>query len=314
MKEKDTNLFVREVMIGTWAWGAGYNGSKMVFGKKYDESILKHTFERAIELGFLKWDTAAVYGMGSCEKILGRFINGRKDIFLSTKYFPNKRFKSGDLEKSFDESMKRLESKSADLFWIHKPNNLLYNLKEAVPLLKDGRIKNIGISNVSMTDIKNAEDFLNKHGLKLGAVQNHFSLLRNDQQPIIDYCNSNGIQYYAYMVLEQGALAGRYNAKIHFPTFSMRNFAFPKRKFKKIEGLLNMMKDMAGKYGIDQSQVPILWVIAKGAIPIIGITNPTYAEKLYAALKVTLSDEEVDKLTVEAKKTGIRQQGSWEPQ
>ena len=116
------------------------------------------------------------------------------------------------------------------------------------------------------------------------------------------------------MVLEQGALAGRYNAKHHFPTFSMRNFAFPKSKFKKIEDLLNMMKTIADKYGIDASQIPILWVIAKGAIPIIGITKPVYAEKLSDALKVTLSDEEVKNLTDEAMKTGIRQQGSWEPQ
>ena len=165
-----------------------------------------------------------------------------------------------------------------------------------------------------MEDIKTAEKSLEKNGLKLGAVQNHFSLLRNDQQPIIDYCNSKGIQYYAYMVLEQGALAGRYNAKNHFPTFSMRNFAFPKGKFRKIENLLEIMKDIADKYGIDRSQIPILWVIAKGAIPIIGITKPAYAEKLSDALKVTLSDEEINKLTDEAKRTGIRQQGSWEPQ
>ena len=165
-----------------------------------------------------------------------------------------------------------------------------------------------------MDDIKTAENYLSKNGLSLGAVQNHFSLLRNDQQPIIDYCNSKGIQYYAYMVLEQGALTGRYDSKNHFPTFSMRNFAFPKSKFKKIEGLLDMMKIIADKYKIDPSQIPILWVMAKGAIPIIGITKPAYAERLAAALEVTLTDEEVNKLTIEAKKTGIRQQGSWEPQ
>ena len=173
-------------MIGTWAWGSGYNGSKMIFGKSYDEAVLKSTFERAAELGFLKWDTAAVYGMGSCEKLLGECIGGREDYYISTKYFPNNRFKSGALEKSFSESAKRLGVKSVDLFWIHKPNNLIENLKEAVPLMKDGRIRSIGISNVSMTDIKNAEGFLDKQGRRLGAVQNHFSLLRNDQQPIID--------------------------------------------------------------------------------------------------------------------------------
>ena len=304
----------REVMIGTWAWGPGYNGSKLIFGKSYDESTLRNTFERAVELGFLKWDTAAVYGMGSCEELLGRFINGREDVFISTKYFPNKKFKNGELEKSFNESMARLKLRSADLFWIHKPNNLTENLKEAMPLMKDGRIKSIGISNVSMDDTKKAEELLNTHGLRLGAVQNHFSLLRNDQQPIIDYCNMKGIIYYAYMVLEQGALAGSYNVQKHFPTFSMRNFAFPKCKFRKIEDLLVMMKEMADRYGIDKSQIPILWAIAKGAVPIVGITKPSYVEKLSDALKVSLSDEEIDRLTKEAVKTNIRQQGTWEPQ
>lgn len=116
------------------------------------------------------------------------------------------------------------------------------------------------------------------------------------------------------MVLEQGALAGRYNAKDHFPTFSMRNLAFPKRKFKKIEGLLELMNKIAIKYNIDRSQVPILWVIAKGAVPIIGITKPEYVGRLAGALEVNLDAAEVDSLTAEAKATGIRQQGSWEPQ
>lgn len=303
-----------DVMIGTWAWGSGYNGSKMIFGNNCDEEALKNTFEKAVNLGFLKWDTAAVYGMGSCERLLGKLIKGRNDIFISTKYFPNKKFKSGALEKSFAESMERLGVKYADLFWIHKPNNLFDNLNEAVPLMKDGRIKSVGISNVSMNDIKTAESFLDEQGLKLSAVQNHFSLLRNDQQPIIDYCNKKGITYYAYMVLEQGALAGRYSAENHFPTFSMRNLAFPKSKFKKIEGLLGMMKEIADKHGIDRSQIPILWAIAKGAVPIVGITKPSYAKKLSEALKVNLTDEETDRLTEEARRTGIRQQGSWEPQ
>ena len=303
-----------DVMIGTWAWGSGYNGSGMIFGSKSDEQTLKCTFDKAVELGFTKWDTAAVYGMGSCEKLLGGFINGRTDIFLSTKFFPNKKYNRGDLEKSFNESMTRLGLKSADLFWIHKPNNLKENLAEAIPLMKDGRIRSIGISNVSMNDIKKAEGILAQLGLRLGAVQNHFSLLRNDQQEIIDYCNSKGITYYAYMVLEQGALAGRYNSKNHFPTFSMRNFMFPKSKFKKIENLLAAMKSIADKYGIDRSQIPVLWVIAKGAVPIVGITKPAYAEKLSDALKITLTAEEIAMLTEEAKKTGIRQQGSWEPQ
>lgn len=304
----------KEVMIGTWAWGPGFNGSKQVFGNNYDEEILRETFERAVNLGLTRWDTAAVYGMGSCEKLLGKFINGRDGIFISTKFFPDKKFRKGALEKSFHESMTRLNLKSADLFWIHKPNNLTKNLQEAVPLLQDGRIRSIGISNVSLKDIRTAEDILSREGLSLGAVQNHFSLLRNDQQPLIDYCNSKGITYYAYMVLEQGALAGRYNVTCPFPLLSMRRLAFPKSKFRKIESLLKLMEQTALKYNIDKSQIPVLWVIAKGAVPIIGITKPVYAERLAEALQVDLTPEEIEQLTSEAAATGIRQQGSWEPQ
>ena len=304
----------KEVMIGTWAWGPGFNGSKQVFGNNYDEEILRETFERAVNLGLTRWDTAAVYGMGSCEKLLGKFINGRDGIFISTKFFPDKKFREGALEKSFHESMTRLNLKSADLFWIHKPNNLTKNLQEAVPLLRDGRIRSIGISNVSLKDIRTAEDILSREGLSLGAVQNHFSLLRNDQQPLIDYCNSKGITYYAYMLLEQGALAGRYNVTCPFPLLSMRRLAFPKSKFRKIESLLKLMEQTALKYNIDKSQIPVLWVIAKGAVPIIGITKPAYAERLAEALQVDLTPEEIEQLTSEAAATGIRQQGSWEPQ
>ena len=304
----------KDVMIGTWAWGTGMNGSSMVFGQKQDPTVLSKTFESAVSKGFLRWDTAAVYGMGTCEKLLGVLIQNREDIFLSTKFMPEKKYKAGALIKSFHESMARLGRTKADLFWIHVPNHLEENLQEALVLMREGKIKSIGISNVSLEHIKTAQWVLSKAGLTLGAVQNHFSLLRNDQQEIIDYCEARGIDYYAYMVLEQGALSGHYDAAHPFPALSMRNFAFPKKKFRQIEGLLGKMKELAEKYHVDPSQIPILWVMGKGAIPIVGLTKPSHAEKLAEAMKVTLLPEEIDLLEKEAAATGIRQQGLWEPQ
>ena len=305
---------MNEIMIGTWAWGTGMNGSSMVFGKKQDPNVLRQAFMETVKRGFLKWDTAAVYGMGTCETLLGKLTANRDDIFISTKFFPGKKYKTGALQKSFEESMERLGRNHADIYWIHVPRNLTENLKEVGPLLKEGKIRSIGISNVSLKHVKEAESILAKEGLTLGAVQNHFSLLRNDQMEIIDYCDQKGIKYYAYMVLEQGALSGNYNVKNHFPVFSMRNRAFPKSKFKKIEGLLSEMKMLAEHYHIDASQIPILWVLGKRAIPIVGITKPSHAEKLSEAVKVSLTDDEIKLLEKEAAKTGIRQQGGWEPQ
>lgn len=59
-------------MLGTWAWGGGINGSKMVFGQSYDENTLQETFNTACALNLNLIDTAEVYGMGNAEKLLGR--------------------------------------------------------------------------------------------------------------------------------------------------------------------------------------------------------------------------------------------------
>lgn len=305
---------MKDILIGTWAWGTGMNGSSMIFGKKQDPEVLKQSFEEAVRLGFLNWDTAAVYGMGSCEKLLGTLISGREDIFISTKFMPPKKYKGGGLTQSFEESMERLGRKDCDLFWIHVPNNLEENIREAIPLIKSGRIRALGVSNVSLMHIHLAEGALAKEGLKLDAVQNHFSLLRNDQQEIINYCNQNGIRYYAYMVLEQGALSGHYDSKHHFPALSMRGLSFPKSKFIKIDKLLLTMRSIAHKYNIDPSQIPILWALSKGALPIVGITKPSHAQSLAKAINVKLTPEELALIEKEASATGLRQQGSWEPQ
>ena len=74
------------------------------------------------------------------------------------------------------------------------------------------------------------------------------------------------------------------------------------------------MKEIAAKYNIDPSQIPILWAIGKGAVPIVGLTKETHAQKLAVAMDVELNSEEIKELEKLAKETGIRQQGSWEPQ
>lgn len=75
-----------------------------------------------------------------------------------------------------------------------------------IPLAQSGQIKSIGVSNHNLAEIKRANEILGAAGLKVSAVQNHFSLLHrsSERARILDYCKENGITFYAYMVLEQG--------------------------------------------------------------------------------------------------------------
>lgn len=300
-------------MIGTWAWGTGSNGSRIVFGKKYDEEQLKETFLTAYNAGFKLWDTAEVYGMGNAEKLLGRCINNFSNIFISTKFQPEKKNKSGAAEKALHNSMKRLGVDHVYLYWLHKPYNIRENMKEMAMCVKQGFIHKIGLSNCNISQIKEAQEELSKYGLKLYAVQNHYSLLSMQRQKeVLDYCTANGILFFGYMVLEQGALSGHYDEKHPLPFLSYRGFTFHKRKLRKIQQLIDYERELAIKYSVDAAQIPVAWAIAKNVIPIIGLTKPKHAESLEKGVHVVLQSEEIFCLEQLAIESGVVSKGIWE--
>ncbi len=299
--------------LGTWAWGTGINGSKMIFGTSTDENTLKESFRIAFDSGFVLWDTAAVYGMGNAERILGECAKD-KQIILSDKYTPGKKFNGKAIDKSLSESTQKFSGVIPDIYWLHMPVNLDKNLEHMCSLLKQKKIGSIGVSNCNMAQIKRAEQILNKHGYSLAGVQNHYSLLYrgSEKAGIIEWCGECNIPFFSYMTLEQGALTGRFNNKKGFPAFSRRSFAFPKSKLKQIEILHTEMETIGGKYNLSIADTAIVWAISKGTVPIVGITKPYQAQTLVKLNNVTLSESDVAQLEMTAEKTGVEVSGSWE--
>lgn len=301
-------------MIGTWAWGTGINGSGMVFGNRYHENQLIETFAAARKLGFDLWDTAEVYGMGSAETLLGKCMKAYGKVKISTKFNPPKKYSCGQMRQSLEASMSRLEVNRPDIYWLHLPNNYSKNLAEAAELYQQGKIKAIGVSNFNLRQIRESAAYLLGEGIKLAAVQNHFSLLSmpREQLEIIEWCSQNDAAYFSYMVLEQGALSGHYNEKHHFPLLSNRNFRFGRSKFHKIAPLLDFIKKLAEKYGVDPSQIAIIWAASKGTVPIVGVTKPSHVEQLAVSAEIKLDTVDIIKLEELAASTKLMIKGSWE--
>lgn len=86
---------------------------------------------------------------------------------------------------------------------------------------------------------------LREEGFELAAVQNHFSLIRNDaeQQRIIEWCHENNKTYFSYMVLEQGALGGKYDDEHKFPVMSLRGIEY-NGKLKKLRPLIDLLREL----------------------------------------------------------------------
>ena len=307
---------IPKIALGAWSWGAGAAGGDQVFGNHLFEEELKPVFEKALECGLNLWDTAAVYGEGTSERILGNFVKDvrRNSVILSTKFTPQIAGSSPDaMQEMIDGSKERLHTDVIDVYWIHNPMDIEKWTPDLIPLAKSGQIKTIGVSNHNLMEIKRANEILAAEGLKISAVQNHYSLLHrsSERAGILDYCKENGITFYSYMVLEQGALTGRYSEENPFPEGTGRAEAYNPH-LKELTALIDELKIIGTRFDASPAQVATAWAIAKGTLPIIGVTKVRQVEEAAKAAQIELTADEISRLERLGDETGVHTLREWE--
>lgn len=300
--------------LGTWSWGTGINGGDKVFGNECHEEDLRPVLKKAMKQGLNLWDTAAVYGMGASETILGHLIKGEEDAIISTKFTPLEGHDENAMKKSLEDSIKRLGVNNIDIYWIHNSRDVKRWTTEIIPLMKCEKIKHVGVSNHNLEEIKLAASILEKEGLQLSAIQNHYSLLyrASEEAGILDWCNKNGVVFFSYMVLEQGALSDKYNANNPFKDETRRGQVFNVEVLRKLESLIDVMKQIGNKYQVEPAQIAMSWAITKGTVPIIGVTKESHIDDAVSAIDIELEENEIIALEKAAGDTGVSIKGAWE--
>ena len=255
-----------------------------------------------MENGLNLWDTAYAYGMGTSEKILAGFLKGlpRESYLVSDKFTPQCADSTSPtaMQDMIEMQLRLMDLDRFDIYWIHNVWDApkwteelakYFEGKENVPLL--------GVSNHNLAEIKQADEILKAHGLKLSAVQNHYSLINRSSEDsgILDYCKENDICFFAYMVLEQGALSGKYDTAHPMPAGSARAETY-NPVLDKLEVLNAALKKLADKYNVGPAQIPVAWAISKGTLPIIGVTKVSHVEDAVKAANVALTAEETASL------------------
>lgn len=284
------------IAMGAWAWG-----NDGTFGEKLTAEDLRPVFDAAMRAGLNLWDTAYAYGMGNSEKILGEFLKDypRESVIISDKFTPQ--CAESDAENAvielYEKSAKLLGTDETDIYWIHNPVGAPEWIRKLIPLAKSGKIGRIGLSNHNMAEIKEASDILEAEGLKISAIQNHYSLLNRSSETsgILDYCKENDITFFSYMVLEQGALSGKYDTSHPFPADSDRGEVY-NPMLPELEKLNACLKEIADTHDVAAAQIPIAWAIAKGTLPIIGVTKVYQVEDAIKAASLKLSEEEITRM------------------
>lgn len=306
-----------KIALGTWSWGVGFAGGDTVFGNSLSDKQMEDVFSTAMDKGLNLWDTAAVYGMGSSETALGTLVRRypRNDIILSTKFTPQIADEKAaqPVTAMLEESLERLGVQAIDIYWIHNPSDVEKWVPGLIPLLQSGRVKHVGVSNHSLEQIKRANEILKPAGFSVSAVQNHYSLLYRSSEDagILDYCHKNNIIFFAYMVLEQGALSGRYSPENPMPPGSGRAETY-NNVLPQLENLTEAMKAIGAARNASVAQVAIAWAVAKGTLPIIGATKVHHVLDAAGAAEIQLSTDETEMLERLAEETGVDTRGAWE--
>lgn len=306
-----TNL--PKIALGAWAWG-----NDGTFGRSLSEEELKPVFDAAMKNGLNLWDTAYAYGMGNSEKVLASFLKDlpRKSYFLSDKFTPQCADLSSEtaFKDMIEMQLSLMSLDKFDIYWIHNVFGAPHWTEELAKYFENkADAPMIGVSNHNIEEIKQANEILRQHGLKLSAVQNHYSLINRSSETsgILDYCRENDITFFSYMVLEQGALSGKYDVEHPMPQNSDRAKTY-NPILDKIEVLTAELKKLADKYGVGIAQIPVAWAIAKGTLPIIGVTKTTHVTDAVKATKIKLTDEEVSALENLADRLNLNVIRYWE--
>ncbi|MBS2548333.1 aldo/keto reductase [Catenulispora sp. NL8] len=309
-------LTVPAVALGTWAWGDSGQPGDGYFGSRLSQSGLREVVEKAQSNGFTLWDTAVAYGMGRSETVLAQALAGydRSEYQLSTKFTPQLAGDGADpVADMLEQSLERLGADYVDLFWIHNPADVARWTPPLIPLLESGKIKHVGVSNHTMEQIALADRILGEAGLRVEAVQNHFSLLYrgSERAGILDYCREHDVRFFSYMVLEQGALTGRYDPANPLPEGSSRAAVY-NGILHRLGALTDRMGAIGADRGASAADVATAWAIAKGTTPIIGVTKAGHIDGLVRARGIELADAEVAELEALADAADVDTRGWWE--
>jgi aryl-alcohol dehydrogenase-like predicted oxidoreductase len=191
------------------------------FGRRLDYESTVPVVEAALAAGINFFDTADIYGEGRSEELLGRALGGRRDqVVIATKFgmeFDKKRrgAKPAYVRQAAEDSLRRLGTDHIDLYQLHEPDRrtpIGETLAALDELVRSGKVREIGCSNFSAEQLREAEAVAAAAGTaRFVSVQNEYSLVhREPERAVLAECVRLGLAFIPFFPLASGLLTGKY--------------------------------------------------------------------------------------------------------
>jgi aryl-alcohol dehydrogenase-like predicted oxidoreductase len=295
--------------IGYGAWAIGGGNWEFAWGDQDDAESIR-TIQRALDSGLSWIDTAAIYGLGHSEEVVGQAIKGRAQkplVFTkcSMRWHADRSIyrslNAKSLQEEVESSLRRLGVDTIDLYQIHWPNpeaELEEGWETLARFQEEGKVRYIGVSNFTVAQMKRVQAIA-----PITSLQPPYSLLRRDiEKEVLPFCLENGIGVINYSPMVSGLLTGKMTAErvksLPEDDWRKRSANFQSPKLERNLALVEVLRDIGREHGVEPGVVAIAWTLRHPAITaaIVGARRPDQVDGVLPAATFRLSEAEAGRI------------------
>jgi len=299
-----TGLEITRVGFGAWAIGGG--GWEFGWGAQEDEQSVA-AIRRALELGVNWIDTAAAYGFGHSEEIVGRALDGlseRPYVFTKASLLEGSgrrvvhNLKRESIIREAHASLERLRIDAIDLYQIHWPipdEDIEEGWAALAELKEQGLVRHIGVSNFDVAQLRRIQEIA-----PVETLQPQFSLIERDvEREILPFAERNGMGVIVYSPMGSGLLTGRMTreriASMPDDDWRKQDPRFREPELSRNLELVDRLATVAESHDTVPGAVSIAWTLRNPAVDgaIVGFRSPDQVEPLIDAANLELADEDI---------------------
>jgi len=305
----NSDLEITPIGFGAWAIGGG--DWQFGWGEQDDNDSVA-AIEHAVASGINWIDTAAVYGLGRSEEVVAKALKNigsanRPYLFTKCSLVWNENrevshnLKADSIRKEVEESLKRLNGETIDLYQIHWAtwaDDGAPDIEEGWQTLKElkdeGKVREIGVSNFNVEQLERIQKIA-----PVTSLQPPFSMLKRDvESEILPYAKANNIGVIVYSPMQSGLLTGKMTREriANMPDDDWRktDAQFNEPKLTKNLELADLLREIGSRHNVSAGVAAIAWTLRNDAVTgaIVGARNPQQIDGIIAAGEFRLSDEE----------------------
>jgi aryl-alcohol dehydrogenase-like predicted oxidoreductase len=306
-----TDMHITPVGFGAWALGGGdwvYS-----WGPQDDEESAA-AIHYALDLGINWIDTAAGYGLGHSEEVVGKTLAGMSDrpfVFTKCSLVWNEKgdffdsLKRESVRRECEDSLRRLKLDYIDLYQIHwnRPDeDIEEGWATLAELQREGKVRWIGLSNFSVEQMQRAQAIA-----PINSLQPPYSLIRPEvENEILPFCLKNNIGVIVYSPMYSGLLTGKMTPEriknLPSDDWRQRDPEFQMPRLEKNMLLVSTLAEIGKQHGVEPGVVAIAWTLRLPAVTaaIVGMRRPSQVDGIFPSINFRLNTQEIDRLNMVA--------------